>query len=254
MTSPSEWLRAAGELALPRSCAACHGPNGPVCPACRAHLQRLRFSPGAQRTASLPGAIALPTVWATTPLTGPVRTLISAYKDQDRRDAVPVLAALLACSVRASLVGAPAGRDVWLLPAPTGGRSRRRRGGHPLRTLAENAAELLPDAPVVRVSGALRRVRLVRDQARLDRSARAANLIGSMVLDPRWQPSLTGCTLVLIDDVLTSGATLAEMARALRAGWSPVPSADPEASLRAAVVAVTQRHGRASLIASHRAG
>jgi predicted amidophosphoribosyltransferase len=58
--------------------------------------------------------------------------------------------------------------------------------------------------------------RRVADQAHLGRAARAANLAGSMVVDSRWARVVDGAACVLVDDVVTTGATLAEGARALR--------------------------------------
>ena len=54
------------------------------------------------------------------------------------------------------------------------------------------------------------------DQAHLDRGARAANLAGAMVVREAVCPVVQGAVCVLADDVVTTGATLAEGARALR--------------------------------------
>jgi len=65
---------------------------------------------------------------------------------------------------------------------------------------------------------ALRLRRRVDDQAGLDRGQRAANLRHAMQVQPRWRSSVHGVTCLLVDDVLTTGSTLAEADRGLRAG------------------------------------
>jgi predicted amidophosphoribosyltransferase len=85
--------------------------------------------------------------------------------------------------------------------------------------------------PVVVPALAVRRS--VRDQAGLDRAARSANLAGSVRLRRSAVGRLRGRAVVLVDDVVTTGATLAEAARVLRASGLDV--------VGAAVVAATAR-------------
>jgi predicted amidophosphoribosyltransferase len=81
----------------------------------------------------------------------------------------------------------------------------------------------------VPVVPALRLVRAVRDSAGLGAGERLANLSGAMAA----RPAMPGAAAVIVDDIVTSGATLTEAVRALtRAGW-PVSAA--------AVIAVTPR-------------
>ena len=74
------------------------------------------------------------------------------------------------------------------------------------------------------------------DQAGLDRGQRAANLRHAMHVQPRWQFGVRGVTCLLVDDVLTTGSTLAEADRGLRAGGV--------VHVAAATVAATHRHSR----------
>lgn len=191
-----------------------------------------------------------PRVWAATALTGPVRRLVSAHKDEGRGDVRPVLAGLLAGAIRAAIGSTVTPDVIHLVPLPSGARARRRRGEHHVRALAAAAAALLPGPPGVVVADALRRVHTVRDQSGLDLSARSANLAGTVALDPRWRQLLAGSVVLLVDDVVTSGATLAEMRRAVVAGLGE----EHPLLLRAAVVAATERRGKEALIPAHRPG
>jgi predicted amidophosphoribosyltransferase len=77
---------------------------------------------------------------------------------------------------------------------------------------------------------ALGHQRRVADQAGLTAADRATNLSGAL----RVRQDLRGLRVVVVDDVITTGATLAEAARALRAAGAEVPAA--------AVIAATERH------------
>lgn len=90
------------------------------------------------------------------------------------------------------------------------------------------------------VSG-LRHARRVDDQARLDSAARAANLAGAFAVRAGDAAYLRGRPVLLVDDVVTTGATLAEGARAARAVGAHV--------LGAAVVAATSRRPRQDVAA-----
>ncbi|WP_415840137.1 phosphoribosyltransferase family protein, partial [Nocardiopsis gilva] len=81
-----------------------------------------------------------------------------------------------------------------------------------------------PDRAVRPVPALLHR-RRVADQVGLDRSRRRANLEGALAVRPRAVRSLTGPAVVVVDDVVTTGATLAEATRALRAAGVRVAGA-----------------------------
>jgi len=75
--------------------------------------------------------------------------------------------------------------------------------------------------------------RRVRDQVGLGVDDRAANLAGALWVPPGWAARLGGRPCLLVDDVVTTGATLAEAARALRAaGSGPVVAATVAATAR----------------------
>jgi predicted amidophosphoribosyltransferase len=180
-----------------------------------------------------------------------VRAALVAFKDGDRRDLATVLAPMLSAAMVSALVldlrpgasgSGPAaavrfGRwPVLVVPVPSSRSAVRRRGDAPLELLTRAAArQCARSGTELILSPALRLRRRVADQAGLNHGQRAANLEQAMQVRPRWQAGVQGATCLLVDDVLTTGATLVEAARALRAGGA--------AHVAAATVAATQRHG-----------
>ena len=205
-------VRSAVALVLPTTCAGCGVLGESWCSDCRRAVGR---TPPRGHRRGVPS-------WSATAFDGPVRAAVTAYKDRGRRDLLHVLAPLLAASVAAALTEDPAlrrartsGGPVLLVPVPASARAVRRRGEDPVAALAGRVAALVDD-PSVEVAPVLRHVRPVTDQSRLSRPARAANLAGATRVDPRWVRRVDQAACVLLDDVVTTGATLDEAARALR--------------------------------------
>jgi predicted amidophosphoribosyltransferase len=100
---------------------------------------------------------------------------------------------------------------------PSARKAIRTRGRDATLHLARAAAAELRAAGIpTRTLPLLRHGRRVADQAGLDRSERAANLAGALKIPPRWIHHLEGAGVVLVDDVVTTGATLTEGARVVR--------------------------------------
>lgn len=141
--------------------------------------------------------------------------LVRAFKDGDRRDLLDPLARLLAEAVDRSLagLGGQGALPVVMVPVPSAPAAIRRRGDSPTVLLARRCEQLL--GPGLVCLPVLRMARGTADQAGLGRGGRLANLEGAMrVTRPE---RVRGRCCVLVDDVLTSGATLSEGRRALLA-------------------------------------
>lgn len=203
---------AAASLVLPTRCAGCAQPGSAWCHDCRRAARR---GPPSQ------GSTGDPPTWSATVLDGPVRLAVTAHKDGGRSDVRPVLAPLLATAIARALAEDPVlrhrrgGGAVLVVPVPTAAAARRRRGEDPLHRLA--AAALATLGPGLVLAPVLRHARGVVDQSRLDRAARRRNLHGALAVPDRGVRVVAGATCVVVDDVVTTGATLAEAARALRA-------------------------------------
>jgi len=237
-------LRATLELALPTTCGGCGASGATWCMVCADETAQSRYPGGARQVCPTPCPAGYPPTWAATSYDAAVRAALVAFKDGDRRDLVAVLAPMLSGAMTAALAGDPHLRavlasgngPVFVVPVPSSPAAVRRRGDAPLELLTRAAVRRvgLSERELV-VSSALRLRRRVADQAGLDHRQRADNLERAMEVPPRWRASIRGVTTLLVDDVLTTGATLMEAARALSAGGAR--------HVAAATVAATQRRG-----------
>ncbi|MFC7486714.1 ComF family protein [Knoellia sp. CPCC 206453] len=207
------------DLVLPASCALCHLPLGPLCPKCRRAVDDcLHPSPRLALPSPLPPG--MPSCWVSGEASGALRAVVTAYKDENRRDLRRTLGARLAPALRAALGDnvsarqALRGRGLVVVPVPGSPRARRRRGDVPLLPLVTSAVVGLGGRVVV--ANVLSATRVTRDQSALDAGERASNLAGAMTVRARHRLVLEGAVCVVVDDLVTTGATLAEAARALR--------------------------------------
>lgn len=207
-------VRDAVGLVLPVRCGGCSAQGQRWCPACRRAARVPPVDDG-----PVPGVD--PPVWAATVCAGPVRAVVTAHKDTGRGDLRPGLARLLAVAMHRALASDPDLRDAWrrgpvlVVPVPTSRRAGRRRGEDAVAALGAAATRRLGD-PSLTCRPVLRHTRPVADQTALGRAARAANLAGSMAVRPADLRLVERAVCLLVDDVVTTGATLAEAARALR--------------------------------------
>ena len=249
MVRAREAAVAAADLVLPVGCASCGGPggpSGPLCGACRVEVRGASLTGAATAVTPRPRPAGMPDCWASARFEGALRSAVTAYKDEDRRDLRPVLAEGLAVAVTSALFCDPtarravaAGERVLVVPVATSRSSRRRRGDDPVGDLAREAAGRVAGSGDVALAvvPVLVHVRVVADQARLGREARRDNLAGALEVTAWGRPVLAGSVCVVVDDVVTTGSTLAEATRALRSAGAR--------HVVAAAVAATPRRSRA---------
>lgn len=193
------------DLLLPRRCAGCASPGSHLCPRCR---RALRTPPRRIHTRVDPHV----PVWSLGPYTGTHRRVILAMKEHRHLAVRQLLGPVLAAAVTRLQARGELADSLVLVPAPTRAASARIRGGDPVTDMC--TATGLP------VTVALRHGRRVADQVGLGVEGRRSNLAGA--LDLRRSP---GGPVLLVDDVATTGTTLAASSETLFAAGVDVAGA-----------------------------
>src|SRR5262245_36267902 len=215
--------RFALDIALPTLCVSCREPvdGEGVCAACWARLSFIAppfcprlgipfvYDPGPELLSM--EAIASPPAYqrarAAVRYDDVARTLVHSLKYQDRTDLAPAMGRWMARAGKELLDEA----DV-LVPVPLhwrrGWSRRYNQSGALARVISRQSGVKL-------ASEALRRIRPTEQQIGLSRPQRAANVQGAFKVAPERSADITGRRVILIDDVLTTGATVDTCARAL---------------------------------------
>jgi predicted amidophosphoribosyltransferase len=186
-------MRLASSLLGPPNCAGCGRRGAPVCRSCMAHLRP---------PADLSVIRGIDRVVAAWEHDGPARNLVLDLKLGGQRWAAgPMAAAMCAAAARAGVGGETV---TWV---PGRRRDSAQRGYDHAELLALEVGRRLG----LRPQRLLRRVRAVGDQASLTAPERLANLSGAFAARPCPR------AVLLVDDVVTTGATAAACGAALRA-------------------------------------
>lgn len=189
----------------PVECSGCGAPDRGLCMVCRAAL-------AASVHVSTRGDAP---VWSALDYSGVARRVIGAYKDGGRTDAASALAVPLREAVVAALAHAPPHvHEVHLVTIPSSRTAWRIRGFHPVGLMLKRGGLV--------ASGVLRAAAVhgeqAADQVGLGAVERGQNKRGSLVA----RRSLDGFCCLIVDDIVTTGATLLEARRALVAAGADV--------------------------------
>lgn len=209
----------AAALVWRRDCPGCGAPGEGLCGDCRIRLRRV-----AHRI----GTVEWPPTFAAGPYGGPHRAVVLAAKAHHRKDAVQVLGEITAGTVRHlvadGMLPDPRLVPLLLLPAPTRPSAARERGGCVVVGACRAAARSLGSGGGRTVVGTVCRLdEHARDSVGLDRTTRRENLAAALRFDRRelarqraWA-ARTGATVVVVDDVSTTGATVRQFSLACAA-------------------------------------
>lgn len=211
-SGPMSFVDSFADLLLGSVCPGCTRPGWGLCEACSGLLGQGPVRPDSTVLAAL-GVPVRAGGWYDPPLS----SCIPAFKDSGAWHLAGVLAGVLVgavCSI-------PGWRDAVLVPVPSRPDAVRSRGLDHTRTLSATVARRVG----LRYRSVLRRTGSGPDQADLDRRARLSAPGGSMRAAPGVGP------VIVIDDVITTGSTMAEAIRVLAAsGRTPIGAASVAAT------------------------
>ncbi|TLM85630.1 ComF family protein [Pseudarthrobacter sp. NamE2] len=215
-------------LTVPVDCVCCGAEDSALCHECDRRIRRLTKAPfraesGAPVLMDIGGRVLLPVVAAGVYREELAQALLS-FKRHGQHRIRASLGRALAGAVRAA---AGEGETACLIPVPTSSAAYLRRGFSPVQLLLAEAARQLQGVQHldVLVKNGQAGLALPGGQKGLDRGARAKRVRSSMKVRRRAGGRLAGRRCIVVDDVLTTGSTLAEAARALHQAGAIVTGA-----------------------------
>lgn len=198
------------DLVLPLECGGCGAPSTRWCPAC---MRELAVKPDQPHLITPRVESGVP-VFSLGRYAGARREAIVAVKEHGRADLINPLAGALHFGLKNLLAWGVLDTPLCVVPAPTRRSAARRRGGDPVTrmTLAATSGH-----PAITVIQALRMRAFVRDSVGLSSTDRQRNIAGRV---KAVKPVATD--VLVVDDIVTTGATAAESIRVLESNGAHV--------------------------------
>lgn len=191
------------DLLLPSNCALCEVSGPAICSDCKAKFNARNFD---IRRGQLSG-------FSATSYSEDAAKLIHEFKERGQTSLAAFFGDLISPRLL-QFAESEAISEAILVPVPSSKSTTRIRGFQPAQVLAKQLGRLsrLP------VFAALRAKKAIADQSALSREQRASNVNQSMVASS----AIAGRAVILVDDIVTTGATISEAARAVsEAGGEP---------------------------------
>ncbi|MFC4036334.1 ComF family protein [Streptomyces polygonati] len=213
------WWQEITGLVLPVDCAGCGLPRTELCGRCTGLLGG---AASARRVWPSPEPPGLPPVYAAALYGDEVRAVVLAHKERGALGLAGPLGGALAGAVRRVYAAGP----VLLVPVPSARRAVAQRGHDATARMTRAAARALRGQGVpARAVAVLRQLRPVADQSGLAAAERLANLSGAVAAGGGRLPLLGVAPVVLVDDLMTTGASLTLAAGAVAAAGGRVVGA-----------------------------
>jgi len=191
------------DLVYPKRCPGCHLPSPSICESCKSFWQKQTISITLRKK-----QVSDLLVVSVAQYRDEVRAVLLAYKEDGEREAGKVLTEALLQARR----GISNYSVCAFVPIPSNPKSVRRRGRDFMLDLCNQVAIQSGD----KVLSIIKVNRDVQDQSKLSEKERSQNLVGAFDCGPKNLKLLAKFPIILVDDLLTTGATLREAQRALR--------------------------------------
>lgn len=245
------WIAETLDLLLPTECAGCEQPETTLCLACQDLIEHMLAEPSevSDHATALPVLPFAPTasddlqeppvlpVYAAGFYTDELAGIIWAIKERSRPRLCRYFGPGFGRAITAALQHAQ--QRCILVPIPTEASSLHKRGFWPLAQFLKHVDLSGPAYHLLEISQSSKTRRSGAQKLR-NKSARASTLRGRFQINDVLAPGLRARPVVLVDDVLTTGATLAEGYRVLTAAGFSVSAA--------AVVVATPAGGRTPVL------